>query len=170
MECRQSQDCESAKVCQEGSCVNLCQLPNACGAKAQCGVVNHVKKCSCPLNFIGNPNIECKPDKNDCLSSPSGANAICQNLVGSYSCQCAPGCTGDGYSGCLCSQPQTGCTPATCGLGALCTVDLIGPICKCPNDKPNGDPLVECLSDNGKLIFSLLFYSLLTLFDVNMFV
>ena len=159
VECRVSGDCESAKACVEGSCVNLCQLPNACGVNAQCGVVNHVKKCSCPLNYIGNPNVECTADKNDCVSSPCGANAICQNLIGSYSCQCAPGCTGDGYSGCVCGGPLIDpCSAASCGQGALCIVDPAGALCICPADKPNGDPLIECVSDTGKLIFLFISY------------
>jgi hypothetical protein len=115
VECARNRDCETAKSYVEGSCVNLCLLPNACGVNAQCKSVRHRKQCACPQNFIGNPNDECVPDKNECLGNPCGANAICQvelsimmqcpnhpypqDLVGGYDCQCQAGCTGDPFSG-----------------------------------------------------------------------
>ena len=161
VECSTSRDCESAKSCVKGSCVNLCQLQNACGVNAQCKVINHRKKCTCPVNYIGNPNAECVPDKNECVSSPCGANAVCQDQVGTYSCQCRPGCTGDPFSGCVCSGPLLDpCSSglAVCGQGALCTVDITGvALCICPANKPHGDPLIECVSDQGR-DFSFVFF------------
>ena len=78
VECVRNQDCETAKSCQDGSCVNLCLLPNACGINAQCKSIRHRKQCACPPNYVGNPSVECVPDKNECLGNPCGANAICQ--------------------------------------------------------------------------------------------
>merc|ERR1712223_1956116 len=96
-----------AKSCQDGSCVNLCLLPNACGINAQCKSIRHRKQCACPPNYVGNPSVECVPDKNECLGNPCGANAICQDLVGGYDCKCQAGCTGDPFSGCCVVAPPS---------------------------------------------------------------
>ena len=37
-------------------------------------------------------------DVNECLVSPCATNANCTNVVGSYTCQCLDGYTGDGLS------------------------------------------------------------------------
>ena len=114
MECRRAEcvrnfDCSKAKSCQDGSCVDLCLFPHACGINAQCKSTRHRKQCTCPPNYVGNPSIECIPDKNECLGNPCGENAICQvniikhaksqsspaqDLVGGYDCKCKAGCTG----------------------------------------------------------------------------
>ena len=154
VECTVNRDCQSDKSCVRGSCVNLCQEQNACGVNAQCKVINHIKKCTCPVNFIGNPNAECVPDKNECLSNPCGANAVCQDQVGTYSCVCRPGSTGDPYSGCLEAGPLVDpCRLARCGLAAQCTLDISGiALCVCPPDKAHGDPLIECVSEQGRIV------------------
>ena len=40
------------------------------------------------------------PGKDYCASSPCHTNANCTNEVGSYSCKCLPGYTGDGIHSC----------------------------------------------------------------------
>ena len=78
-----------------------------------------------------------------------------QDLVGGYDCQCAAGCTGDPFSGCLCGGPLIDpCSTARCGLDALCIVEANVALCQCPAGKPNGDPLVECSSEKGKSMIS----------------
>ena len=37
-------------------------------------------------------------DVDECLASPCDTNANCTNAVGSYTCQCLDGYTGDGLS------------------------------------------------------------------------
>ena len=137
IECRSNSECEQTKSCIEGSCVNLCLLPNACGISAQCKSIRHKKKCSCPQKYVGNPNIECIPDKNECLSSPCGSNAICTERNRAGSCRRIPEYFGDPYVAC---RPE--CTinpecpsnkacrnlkcvdpcPGLCGINAECRV------------------------------------------------
>jgi hypothetical protein len=152
VECAADTDCESNKKCESGACINPCARQNACGTNAQCKTLRHVKTCSCPTGFIGNPNVECTKDINNCLSSPCGPHAICQNLVGGYDCRCQIGCTGDPFVGCLCGGPLVDpCLAAQCGLGAQCSVQGTQAICSCPANRPNGDPLVECSAEKGKV-------------------
>ena len=42
-------------------------------------------------------------DVDECLENSSNchANAICQNLLGAFSCQCSSGYTGDGVAACI---------------------------------------------------------------------
>ena len=96
MECRRGEQvrnfvCSKAKSCQDGSCVDLCLSPNACGVNAQCKSTRHRKECTCPPNYVGNPSIECIPDKNECLGNPCGENAICQvNIIKHLKSQSSP--------------------------------------------------------------------------------
>ena len=57
IECRSNSECEQTKSCIEGSCVNLCLLPNACGISAQCKSIRHKKKCFCPKNMWAIPTL-----------------------------------------------------------------------------------------------------------------
>lgn len=60
-ECKRDSDCESDKACgPDRACRNPCLESSACGANAQCRVVNRLKQCSCPLGLIGNPEVECR--------------------------------------------------------------------------------------------------------------
>ena len=76
--CRRDADCKEEENCQDGSCVNICKPPNACGTNALCKGTKHRKECSCPLDYLGNPQVECLPNENQCLNNPCGENAICQ--------------------------------------------------------------------------------------------
>ncbi|CAH1238631.1 NOTCH2 [Branchiostoma lanceolatum] len=40
----------------------------------------------------------CETDPDECLSSPCGANAICTNTIGSFTCACQAGFYGDGFT------------------------------------------------------------------------
>lgn len=42
---------------------NKCQdpCPGTCGDTAQCNVVNHVPMCTCPVGYIGNAFVQCRP-------------------------------------------------------------------------------------------------------------
>jgi hypothetical protein len=86
------------------------------------------------------------PDVNECLTNPCGANAVCTDNVGSYTCTCSPGCIGDPIRGCLCTAPSTidPCADSGCGLHAQCRVEGSRPVCFCPPNYPSGNPRVEC--------------------------
>lgn len=60
-----------------------------------------------------------------------GANALCLNLPGNYTCECPEGFYGNPHDGCVdideCSQQ-----PDACGPGAICTNVEGGHRCDCP--------------------------------------
>jgi hypothetical protein len=56
-ECVLNDDCPQNLACQRMKCMNPCN--NICGLNAECKVVNHSPICSCPLNYVGDPFIQC---------------------------------------------------------------------------------------------------------------
>ena len=70
--CGRNKDCKEEENCQDGSCVNICNPPNAqdgksppkpCGTNALCKSTKHRKECSCPPNHLGNPEDQCITEK-----------------------------------------------------------------------------------------------------------
>ena len=70
--CGRNEDCKEEEKCQDGSCVDICNPPNAqdgksapspCGTNALCKSIKHRKECSCPPNHLGNPEVECITEK-----------------------------------------------------------------------------------------------------------
>lgn len=57
--CLLDTECGTLEVCRSGQCINPCEQPQACGMNAECIIGNHIKQCSCPSGFTGNPDIEC---------------------------------------------------------------------------------------------------------------
>ena len=60
--CRSDADCKEEENCQDGSCVDICKPPNSCGTNALCKGTKHRKECSCPPDYLGDPEVECLPD------------------------------------------------------------------------------------------------------------
>lgn len=58
-ECVLSSDCSREKTCIRNKCVDPC--PGTCGQTAECVVINHIPICSCPVNYTGDPFIQCRP-------------------------------------------------------------------------------------------------------------
>lgn len=57
------EECELMEKCNNGQCMNPCQLEKACGLNALCRTENHIMQCSCPLRFTGNQDVECVRSK-----------------------------------------------------------------------------------------------------------
>lgn len=93
-----------------------------------------------------------------CIPSPCGSNTICTEHHGAGSCSCAPGYSGDPYTGCRpecvlnsdcawdracvnnkCRDP----CPGACGLNAECYVTHHTPMCSCLEGH-TGDPIASC--------------------------
>ena len=56
---------------------------------------------ACPLFRVSTvQQLIFPPDINECDSIPCNANAICSDTVGSHTCTCIDGYTGDGFSNC----------------------------------------------------------------------
>ncbi|XP_054262351.1 nidogen isoform X2 [Macrosteles quadrilineatus] len=70
-------------------------------------------------------------DINECQSGSHTCdeNALCINEIGSFSCQCRPGYSGNGFS---CQAIQQDCSSVRCSPGAECIEDPeTGPSCHC---------------------------------------
>lgn len=57
-ECIINQDCPRNKACYFQKCRDPCR--DACGLNALCQVVNHKAVCSCPPEYTGSPEVECR--------------------------------------------------------------------------------------------------------------
>ncbi|XP_071552987.1 uncharacterized protein [Panulirus ornatus] len=148
-DCLSDTDCDREQTCVDRECKNPC-LEGICGTNARCRVVNRKVECSCPPNYYGNPQVECKKEINECQNSPCANNAQCINTIGSFLCSCNTGCQGDPYeSGCICPEELVDpCKLVSCGQNALCRdVSATQAECYCPKHLPNGDPLVKCTGD-----------------------
>lgn len=60
-ECIVSSDCPRNRACSNQKCIDPCL--GACGLSAQCSVINHNPVCSCFEQFIGDPFVQCIPQR-----------------------------------------------------------------------------------------------------------
>lgn len=134
-ECIINQDCPRDKACYSQKCRDPCR--DACGLNALCQVVNHKAVCSCPVGYIGSPEVQCKiqpievplpkPEctrdldcandkacinqqcRNPCADNPSicGQNAECRPQLHRAICICRDGFTGNAQTACFESKPST---------------------------------------------------------------
>merc|ERR1712170_301255 len=134
-----------------------------------CEARNNRAQCSCPPDFLGDPNSRCytectrhdecsdnqacvkfkcrdpcrEPDPNVC-----GSGANCEVKNHKPICSCPRGFTGDPFVSCREFTRKDLCVPNPCGSGAQCQPgnDRSGsdrPVCTCPSGF-RGDPLVSC--------------------------
>ncbi|CAG0881855.1 unnamed protein product [Darwinula stevensoni] len=132
------------------TCMSPCDGVD-CGPHAQCKPQGLEALCICDDGWSYDPariDAGCM-DINECNprigpSGMCGENAICTNTLGSYSCQCPPGFSGNPYTRCLdvneCTQP------GACGKGAVCQNSLGSFECACPaGTVPEPDPHTACV-------------------------
>lgn len=56
-ECTISAECPRNEACNNHKCINPCF--GSCGYGAKCEVVNHNPICSCPVQYTGDPFVQC---------------------------------------------------------------------------------------------------------------
>uniref|UniRef100_A0A1A9ZCQ3 EGF-like domain-containing protein n=1 Tax=Glossina pallidipes TaxID=7398 RepID=A0A1A9ZCQ3_GLOPL len=163
VECITNDDCASDKSCDEQTnrCIRPCDLIT-CG-KGSCNVVDHKAVCAC---FEGYQwlNDVCE-DVDECLARPCHSSAFCQNLQGTFNCQCPEGLIGDpikngcrdpnecltdtdcpNTASCQNSRCRSPCEKENvCGINANCVVQSHNAICTCPPNS-RGNPSMECVN------------------------
>lgn len=105
--------------------------------------------CKCNEGFTGDGEVQClgkfsrllqrvpslthfsRTDIDECANPKAcGANAICHNTPGNYTCECPRGFVGNPFDGCV---DQNECeNPNACAPGALCANVVGGRECYCP--------------------------------------
>ncbi|KAH8249884.1 hypothetical protein KR038_008286, partial [Drosophila bunnanda] len=170
VECIDHEDCAGDRACdaETNRCIKPCDL-TSCG-KGNCHVEDHKAVCACYEGYQLVSNGGCE-DINECLSKPCHSTAFCNNLPGSYNCQCPEGLIGDPLqagcrdpseclsdadcpvsASCQNSRCRSPCERQNaCGLNANCQAQAHQAVCTCPINS-RGDPTVECIhiecSDN----------------------
>ena len=61
--CHDKDECPLFNACENTKCIDPCAERNPCAATANCKVINHEPKCTCPDGFIGSPLTDCRPRK-----------------------------------------------------------------------------------------------------------
>ncbi|KAK3931322.1 Fibrillin-1, partial [Frankliniella fusca] len=122
-----------------------------CGQHAYCKPDGQEAYCICEDGWTFNPaNIAAgciDIDECDKINGPfgqCGANSVCTNTPGGFSCQCKPGFSGNAHKQCLdideCARHDA------CGVGAVCRNTPGAYTCECPKGTvPDPDPHTKCI-------------------------
>jgi hypothetical protein len=128
-------DCQNGGVCKDGFCNcpngfsgEFCQIQDdPCkGIDCQNGGVCKDGFCNCPEGWQGKL---CDEDVDECDNpekSLCDPNALCENLLGDYTCICMDGYEGDGFNECT---PINPCQGIDCQNGGVCKEGT----CNCPD-------------------------------------
>ena len=103
--------------------------PSPCGINAECSERSGAASCSCRLDYIGNPYVECKPE---CV-----VNAECARNLACVSQHCVDPC------------------PGVCGAHASCTVLNHAPTCNCEPGY-TGNAFIACQRVTSKCMYVLM--------------
>lgn len=145
-ECVINQDCSRDKACYSQKCRDPCR--DACGLNALCQVINHKAICSCPPNFIGSPEVQCRLQEeerpkveciqdsdcvndracinsqciNPCIRNVCGQNAECRAQLHRAICTCNNGYTGNAQSACfeIGCRSDSECSPTLACVNKEC--------------------------------------------------
>ena len=84
--CYSNGDCPGDRSCVNKQCTDPCLHENPCSVRAECRVRGHQASCRCPPGYVGNPQIDCRPEEEpecrtdgDCPSQLACLNNKCQN-------------------------------------------------------------------------------------------
>lgn len=153
-ECENDSECPQHLACSSSF---RCESPCKCGENAECQVVNHQAKCTCPkvrhipLFILGRKKrytrLAKRYDDETKYCVRSMSNFLFQTWVGNAYVACRPECTTHSEcpaakSACLyqkCINPCDG----VCGVNADCNLRDITPVCSCPRHM-TGNPFVSC--------------------------
>lgn len=92
-------------------------------------------------------------DINECTTNPCGENAECKDTVGSFSCLCKEGFTGDPLKKCH-DIDECSALEKPCGSHAICQNAEPGYNCICPQGyEANPNPEVACEQVTALFIF-----------------
>ncbi|KAK2714566.1 hypothetical protein QYM36_008951, partial [Artemia franciscana] len=119
--CRADDECPSDTACHNGRCINPCVIDDPCAISAQCYPANHQANCRCPPGTEGDPRVRCTAVgcrvHGDC---PQDKACVEKNCV----------------DPCLSDNP--------CAPSAECFTEKHSAGCRCPDDRPSGDPAIGC--------------------------
>lgn len=158
VQCRSNAECPSDKICDNAACVNPCVYNNLCAPTAECRAQNHAAVCRCPPELVGNPLIECQPEKHpecvldtDCPSRlacidhhcinpctalepcqrPSRCEVIPSVPVRMMNCICPDGYISTGNGNCKPVGPEGCISDSDCSSDKACINDLCSNPCNC---------------------------------------
>lgn len=128
--CRKNEECPTDKMCYSGVCVNPCYIDDPCALSAECYPEEHKSLCRCPSGLKGDPYIQCEIQ--GCQS-----NSQCPTDKACINRQCINPCLYD---------------KDICAPSAECYVFRHVPGCRCPTDKPYGDPRFICRDSSVSVV------------------
>ena len=115
--------CSDIDECAEGN--------HNCGYYSTCqNEIDNGFSCICDSGYEMSTSGECV-DIDECLNSPCDTNGICENSLGTFTCKCADGYDGDGYT---CNDINECDKSDTCDVRATCV---------------NHDGTFSCQCDSG---------------------